>query len=73
MIEFVVYATAKILIFLQITTQTYDESEVRRCLCYCKDTNFSANHNRKKIYENENNVVYATAKILIFLQITTPF
>ena len=41
------------------------------CFCWCKDTNFSANHND----ENGNilglQVVFAGAKILIFQQITT--
>ena len=67
----VVYATAKILIFLQITTDRYGVSGTGSCLCYCKDTNFSANHNRINSGVDSGTVVYATAKILIFLQITT--
>ena len=69
--ENVVYATAKILIFLQITTITRKEFNGEGCLCYCKDTNFSANHNDIDYSNTLNAVVYATAKILIFLQITT--
>ena len=41
------------------------------CLCYCKDTNFKANHNDFHTPMFDGTVVYATAKILILKQITT--
>ena len=44
-----------------------------RCLCYCKDTNFKANHNLLILDLILWIVVYATAKILILKQITTIF
>ncbi len=43
----------------------------RGCLCYCKDTNFKANHNTQWTDVFIVCVVYATAKILILKQITT--
>ena len=70
-VKTVVYATAKILIFLQITTHAGMDGREVGCLCYCKDTNFSANHNPLAGLICGRTVVYATAKILIFLQITT--
>ena len=41
------------------------------CFCWCKDTNFSANHNDKRRHDFCFRVVFAGAKILIFQQITT--
>ena len=67
----VVYATAKILILKQITTQRIALHLSRCCLCYCKDTNFKANHNTVSLEIQVRMVVYATAKILILKQITT--
>ena len=67
----VVYATAKILILKQITTQLQYQLGVMGCLCYCKDTNFKANHNAMEAECPCGVVVYATAKILILKQITT--
>ena len=66
-----VYATAKILIFQQITTLRSPCRRFQRCLCHCKDTNFSANHNFVVQNNDRQSGVYATAKILIFQQITT--
>ena len=66
-----VYACAKILIFQQITTITKTEKIIVRCLCLCKDTNFSANHNSSLPVRRALLDVYACAKILIFQQITT--
>ena len=42
-----------------------------RCFCWCKDTNFSANHNVYVARVTHDPVVFAGAKILIFQQITT--
>ncbi len=41
------------------------------CLCFCKDTNFLANHNLSAEVVTKAIDVYASAKILIFKQITT--
>ena len=41
------------------------------CFCWCKDTNFSANHNCTPDEATKLKVVFAGAKILIFQQITT--
>ena len=69
--SFVVYASAKILIFQQITTESLITTCLTSCLCLCKDTNFLANHNCRFCRHNRRLVVYASAKILIFQQITT--
>ena len=45
---------------------------IRGCLCHCKGTNFLANHNTAMYAGNVSLDVYATAKVLIFQQITTP-
>ena len=66
-----VYASAKILIFQQITTQDWQAFRWSGCLCLCKDTNFLANHNQSKKGIKPDGDVYASAKILIFQQITT--
>ena len=67
----VVFAGAKILIFQQITTDNVFLNVTKSCFCWCKDTNFSANHNCPNYEYIENEVVFAGAKILIFQQITT--
>ena len=41
------------------------------CLCWCKGTNFLANHNSYAAAALNEAVVYAGAKVLIFQQITT--
>ena len=66
-----VYATAKVLIFQQITTFGCLGLKINRCLCHCKGTNFLANHNRCSHRDSLPYDVYATAKVLIFQQITT--
>ncbi len=66
-----VSATAKVLIFQQITTQIWSHWNDFRCFCHCKGTNFSANHNRKNKLLLMWRDVSATAKVLIFQQITT--
>ena len=67
----VVFAGAKILIFQQITTIYPIVILVNSCFCWCKDTNFSANHNIVVLHNQHTQVVFAGAKILIFQQITT--
>ena len=41
------------------------------CVCNCKDTNLKAIHNTTNIHTFTKNVVFATAKILIWKQFTT--
>ena len=41
------------------------------CFCHCKDTNSKAIHNDGVITEKEQDIVFATAKILIRKQFTT--
>ena len=67
----VVFAGAKILIFQQITTIDKSPCHLNSCFCWCKDTNFSANHNHTVVALHQDTVVFAGAKILIFQQITT--
>ena len=67
----VVYAGAKVLIFSQITTIINHYQKVACCLCWCKGTNFFANHNTYFKMVVRDKVVYAGAKVLIFSQITT--
>ena len=69
--NYVVYYSAKILNFLQITTLRAPPASSCRCLLQCKDTKFSANHNRSACSPPPLLVVYYSAKILNFLQITT--
>ena len=69
--EGVVLYDAKILIFQQITTRTRQEDRPWRCSLWCKDTNFSANHNSSSYAFLAACVVLYDAKILIFQQITT--
>ena len=71
MVEAVVFAGAKILIFQQITTIDPNDLAEEGCFCWCKDTNFSANHNCSALRKAAYFVVFAGAKILIFQQITT--
>ena len=44
---------------------------VNGCCCYCKGTNFQANHNTGGSSNRGMTVVVATAKVQIFKQITT--
>ena len=67
----VVYAGAKIRIFLQFTTLVCYSIVFISCLCRCKDTKFFAIHNRRHGVPPAVCVVYAGAKIRNFLQFTT--
>ena len=67
----VVYANAKILNWKQFTTITNWPSEFFGCLCKCKDTKLKAIHNERLLYNNNQYVVYANAKILNWKQFTT--
>ena len=68
----VVFATAKILIWKQFTTD-FDVMQWNICcVCNCKDTNLKAIHNCKRSEYKRKRVVFATAKILIWKQFTTP-
>ena len=50
LVHVVVFANAKILILKLITTDTYIMEKQKCCICQCKDTNFKANHNRRREY-----------------------
>ena len=67
----VVFATAKILIWKQFTTECIDDMGFKSCVCNCKDTNLKAIHNLMVTRKNWHIVVFATAKILIWKQFTT--
>ena len=67
----VVFATAKILIWKQFTTDRDQNGRANGCVCNCKDTNLKAIHNGKRLFNDSTSVVFATAKILIWKQFTT--
>ena len=69
--RWVVLYDAKILIFQQITTYPHQNTKRASCSLWCKDTNFSANHNKTLEQQWKGLVVLYDAKILIFQQITT--
>ena len=71
MSKWVVFATAKILIWKQFTTYLSSVLHHCRCVCNCKDTNLKAIHNGGIRREWRLYVVFATAKILIWKQFTT--
>ena len=68
---YVVFATAKILIWKQFTTNKQKKEMFNSCVCNCKDTNLKAIHNTVFPIQNRIRVVFATAKILIWKQFTT--
>ena len=43
------------------------------CCCYRKGTNFQANHNPARRFDQLHKVVVATAKVRIFKQVTTRY
>ena len=67
----VVFATAKILIWKQFTTLFITTYLIICCVCNCKDTNLKAIHNPEEVNDIFAVVVFATAKILIWKQFTT--
>ena len=67
----VVFATAKILIWKQFTTESNVHIYLWGCVCNCKDTNLKAIHNIISVCQQMLLVVFATAKILIWKQFTT--
>ena len=66
-----VYYGAKILILMQFTTNVGYILYNRRCLLWCKDTNFNAIHNGRDTITAAARAVYYGAKILILMQFTT--
>ena len=70
-LSYVVFATAKILIWKQFTTAFSRFWPIRGCVCNCKDTNLKAIHNEETFAKSGRIVVFATAKILIWKQFTT--
>ena len=71
MSELVVFVTAKVMNFEQITTAVLLSNCSCRCLCYRKGNEFWANHNLIHEYVSCVNVVFVTAKVMNFEQITT--
>ena len=69
----VVFTNAKILILKLITTVLPKPLILTGCIYQCKDTNFKANHNKKKLLKPSELVVFTNAKILILKLITTLF
>ena len=67
----VVFVTAKVMNFEQITTNRLSSSHVESCLCYRKGNEFWANHNRWPFFCWGRCVVFVTAKVMNFEQITT--
>ena len=65
--------SAKIGILKQITTGSIIFLNPRRCLLLCKDRNFKANHNSRRLSLCRQSDVCYSAKIGILKQITTPF
>ena len=68
----IVFATAKILIRKQFTTASCSIMWIKDCFCHCKDTNSKAIHNSVLMMAKLPYIVFATAKILIRKQFTTP-
>ena len=69
----IVFATAKILIRKQFTTNRKPLRLLNNCFCHCKDTNSKAIHNIRQTIALYGSIVFATAKILIRKQFTTFF
>ena len=67
----VVADTTKVRIFKQITTLPIIGKLFEGCCWYHKGTNFQANHNSKRIFNEIFKVVADTTKVRIFKQITT--
>ena len=71
LVVLVVCDTAKVRFFKQITTVSYNGSQLTGCLRYCKSTIFQANHNSPCRAGYNHFVVCDTAKVRFFKQITT--
>ena len=67
----VVFVTAKVMNFEQITTRRPITSKIISCLCYRKGNEFWANHNHRLLLPKSLLVVFVTAKVMNFEQITT--
>ena len=67
----VVFVTAKVMNFEQITTPFLLTRYTFGCLCYRKGNEFWANHNQKRRRYRRREVVFVTAKVMNFEQITT--
>ena len=70
-LRLVVFVTAKVMNFEQITTSKPTINIDNGCLCHRKGNEFWANHNRKACTKYHNRVVFVTAKVMNFEQITT--
>ena len=67
----VVFVTAKVMNFEQITTNSMASVWSWRCLCHRKGNEFWANHNWRVSKKPLPLVVFVTAKVMNFEQITT--
>ena len=71
LINLVVFVTAKVMNFEQITTACTMSPTVSSCLCHRKGNEFWANHNTLTLTKLAVMVVFVTAKVMNFEQITT--
>ena len=67
----IVFVTAKVMNFEQITTATNWINSSANCLCHRKGNEFWANHNRLLLVVCLWPIVFVTAKVMNFEQITT--
>ena len=67
----VVFVTAKVMNFEQITTYIHCVFDITGCLCHRKGNEFWANHNFFELLILRLIVVFVTAKVMNFEQITT--
>ena len=67
----VVFAFAKVINFMLITTNNKVITTLVCCFCFCKGNQFYANHNWATSRESGARVVFAFAKVINFMLITT--
>ena len=67
----VVFAFAKVINFMLITTLSAGSWLSEGCFCFCKGNQFYANHNRRDRINSRAHVVFAFAKVINFMLITT--
>ena len=67
----VVFAFAKVINFMLITTVLNPFAPNKSCFCFCKGNQFYANHNRGPNIPKYTCVVFAFAKVINFMLITT--
>ena len=67
----IVFVTAKVMNFEQITTRSRRAHATAYCLCHRKGNEFWANHNYCSNRFRHQGIVFVTAKVMNFEQITT--